>query len=146
LRQLSDLGLAGDVFRVGFAGSVLGVITMLGDVPLEGLGPENPGVNSLAKVAPPSSLAEAREQYRRNSAGFRAAGNRCGLTAPVRAGSTYVLRSTTYKFGDYLDTKRKLYDVLIAFRVVGTTADGGVTLLWKEMSRQKTPKIIKTKE
>ena len=145
LRRLSDLWLEGDVFRVGFAGSVLGVMTMLGDVPLESVGPESSGVNYLSKLAPPSSMAEARNQYRRNINGFRVSGNKYGLTAPVQLGSTYVLRSTTYKFGDDLDKRRKLDDVLIAFRVVGTTVDGSVTLLWKEMKRQKTPKI-KTKE
>lgn len=145
LRRLSDLWLEGDVFRVGFAGSVLGVMTMLGDVPLESVGPESSGVNYLSKLAPPVSITEARNQYRRNLNGFRVSGNRYGLTAPVRLGSTYLLRSTTYKFGDDLDRRRKLDDVLIAFRVVGATADGSVTLLWKEMKRQKTPKI-KTKE
>lgn len=145
LRQLSDLWLEGDVFRVGFAGSVLGVMTMLGDVPLESVGPERAGVTYLSALTPPGSLTEARNQYRRNVAGFRVSGHRYSVTAPVRMATTYVLRSTTYKFGDYLDRQRKLDDVLIAFRVVGTTADGSVTLLWKEMRRQKTPKI-KTKE
>jgi hypothetical protein len=145
LRQLSDLWLEGDVFRVGFAGSVLGVMTMLGDVPLESVGPDRAGVIYLSALAPPSSMTEARNQFRRNVAGFRVSGHRYGVTAPVRMATTYVLRSTTYKFGDYLDKRRKLDDVLIAFRVVGTTADGSVTILWKEMRRQKTPKI-KTKE
>lgn len=145
LRQLSDLWLEGDVFRVGFAGSVLGVMTTLGDVPLESVGPERQEVTYLSGLAPPSSLTEARNQFLRNLSGFRLSGHRYGVTAPVRVATTYVLRSTTYKFGDYLDRRRKLDDVLIAFRVVGTTTDGSVTLLWKEMRRQKTPKI-KTKE
>lgn len=141
LRRLSDIWLEGDVFRVGFAGSVLGVMTMLGDVPLEGLSPESSGVNYLLRLMPPVSLAEARNQYRRNISGFRVSGHRYGVTAPVRMGATYVLRSTTYKFGDELDRHRKLEDVLVTFRVVGITAAGSVTLLWKEIRRQKTPKI-----
>ncbi len=143
LRQLSDLWLEGDVFRAGFAGSVLGLMTMLGDVPLEAVGPESVGVKYLAELVPPRSLAEARTQYRRNNAGFRVLGNKYGVAVPVRLDTTYLLRSTTYKFGDELDKQRKLDDVLIAFRVVGTTFDGNVTLLWKEMRRQKTPKIKK---
>jgi hypothetical protein len=140
-RQLADLWLEGDLFRAGFAGSVLGVMTSLGDLPLENVKPESPGVNYLSTLAPPGSMAEARKQYLRNAAGFRVSGHKYGLSAPVSQGNTYVLRSTTYKFGDDLDKQRKLDDVLIAFRVVGTTADGSVTLLWKELRRQKTPKI-----
>lgn len=141
LRQLADLWLKGDLFRAGFAGSVLGVMTMLGDVPLESVKHESPGVNYLSALALPNSLAEARNQYRRNTTGFRGLGHKYGITAPVRQGTTYVLRSTTYKFGDALDKRRKLDDVVIAFRVVGTTADGSVTLLWRELRRQKTPRI-----
>lgn len=145
LRQLSDLWLDGNVFRAGFAGSVLGVITMLGDLPLESVNSESSGVNCLLTLMPPTSMAEARIQYRRNLSGFQVSGHKYGLAVSVVPGSTYLLRSTTYKFGDDLDRQRKLDDVLIAFRVVGTTADDGVTLLWKEMRRQKTPKI-KTKK
>jgi hypothetical protein len=143
-RQLADLRLDGDVFRVGFAGSVLAVMAMLGDVPLESVRPESSEVKYLAMLAPPSSISEARTQVRRNIAGFRVSGIRHSVTAPVRLGTTYVLRSTTYKFGDHLDKKRKLDDVLIAFQVVGLRADGSVTILWKEMRRQKTPKIKTT--
>lgn len=141
LRQLADLWLKGHLFRAGFAGSVLGVLTILGDVPLESVRPESPGANYLSTLTSPSSLSEARNQYRQNTTGFRMMGHQYGMTAPVRQNTTYILRSTTYKFGDDLDKRRKLDDVLIAFRVVGTTADGSVTLLWRELRRQKTPKI-----
>lgn len=144
LRELADLWLKGHVFQAAFAGSVLGVMTTLGDVPLESVMPESPGVNYLSTFALPSSMTEAGNQYQRNTAGFRVLGHEYGTIAPVHRDTTYVLRSTTYRFGDNLDTRRKLVDVLIAFRVVDVTTDGSVTLLWRELRRQKTPKIKKT--
>lgn len=143
VRQLADLWLQGTLFRAGFAGSVLGVMTMLGDVPLESVTLESPGVNYLSTLAAPGSPAEALNQFQQNLTGFRVLGHEYGVTAPVRQGTTYLLRSATYKFGDELDRQRKLDDVLIAFQVISTTADGSVTLLWRELRRQKTLKIRK---
>ena len=68
-------------------------------------------------------------------------GHSYSMAAPVRADTTYVLRSITYKVGNNLDEARKPVDVLVVFRVVHKSVEGDVTLLWKELQRKKSPKL-----
>jgi hypothetical protein len=40
----------------------------------------------------------------------------------------------------------KRNDYIFAFRVIRIREDGGITILWKELSKQKSPKIVFEKE
>ena len=79
-----------------------GMLTLLGDVPLESVTLETPAAQALAT---PLSTDKAR--------------NRSML--PMKLNSTYVLRSSD-------DTRS---DVLVAFKVVRIDTDGSVIILWK---------------
>lgn len=139
--RLSDVWLKDGTFRVGVAGDALGVLTALGDVPLESVTPQTAEVAYLTQFSPPDTVADAQRQHARSNAGFRVHGHAYGMAAQVRPDTTYVLRSILYSSKVSVDGKRKPADVLVAFRVVSKAEDGSVTLLWRELLRRKPPKL-----
>lgn len=78
-----------------------GMLSLLGDVPLESVNLETPAAQALAM--PPTKSARNRSQL------------------PLKPNSTYLLRS--------FDDSRS--DVLVAFRVVRVDTDGSAIILWK---------------
>lgn len=139
--QRADVWLRDGVFRVGFAGESLGLLTALGDVPLDAVTLDRAGVDYLAAFSPPTSLDGAQRQYELNRVGFRVRNHVYGAAMYVRPAMTYVLRSITYKADTEQSKMRKPADVLVSFRVVSRAADGSVTLVWKELQRRKSPKL-----
>jgi hypothetical protein len=138
----AELWSSNNLFYTGFAGSVIGLITPLGDVPLEKITVQSPGVDYLSNFAAPGEAAEAERQFQRIRASFRVGEYTYGVTAPVRESTTYAMRSITYTDDDSPGTKAlRPIDVLVVFRVVGKAPDGSVTILWKELRRQKTAKL-----
>ena len=123
----SDIELSNGVLSTGFAGANYGIITSLGDTPLENVSLETAQV--LAAHVPPSELPKARIEQRKWSNGeivestnYR---NRVGLAA----NSTYLLRSIDY------DTS----DVLVALKVVRMDSDDSAVILWKLVKKYPTP-------
>ena len=139
--QVADIWLKGDLFQAGFAGDVLGLLTVLGDVPLEAVTVDSAGTDYLSQFIPPDSLAEVEKQYQRNRTGFRVLKHTYSMSIPVRADTTYALRSITYKEDSNSDGSREAVDVLVVFRVVHKSGEGDVALLWKELQRKKSPKL-----
>jgi hypothetical protein len=139
--RLADVWLKDGMFRVGVAGEALGVLTALGDVPLESVTLHTAQAAYLAQFAPPTSVDEAQRQHAQSNIGFSVQGHAYGLAAQVRADTTYVLRSIIYRSDSTLNKRRKPADVLVAFRVVSRAEDGSVTLLWRELLRSKPPKL-----
>lgn len=69
---------------------------------------------------------------------------------PVEENKTYILRSIAYKGNNFKVVEDVEYDefdfddrkdVIVAFRVVKLNKDESVTILWKELSSQKTSKL-----
>lgn len=141
--QFADVWLKDGMFRVGVADAALGVLTALGDVPLESVTLQTAEVVYLNEFSPPTTVAEAKRQYAQSNAGFRVRGHAYGLTAQVKPDTTYALRSIMYKADGSLNKSRKPADVLVAFRVVSKAEDGSVTVLWRELLRSKPPKLGK---
>ena len=117
----SDIGLEQGTLRVGFAGADFGFLTVIGDVPVDSITLDQPGVSYLAALNTPTTESEAREQQRRSSTGFEADGFFYKGSLPAVVNTTYVLRSTSYTQSD----------VLVAFRVTRQEADGSLILAWK---------------
>lgn len=140
--RLADVWLRDGIFRAGVAGDALGLITALGDVPLETVTPQSAAAAYLAQFSPPATVADAERQYKQAGAGFRARGQDYGIAAQVRPDTTYLLRSIIYGAGGGSFAQgRKATDVLVSFRVVSRAEDGSVTLLWRELIRSKPPKL-----
>ena len=125
----SDIELSNGVLSTGFAGANYGIITSLGDTPLENVSLESAAAQVLAAHVPPGELPKARIEQRKwsngetvDSANYR---NRVGLAA----NSTYLLRAIDYETSD----------VMVAFRVVRVDSDDSAVILWKLMKKYPTP-------
>lgn len=125
----SDLSLEQDMFSVGFAGADFGFLVHLGDIALEDVTLEHPGVHVLASFVTPSEESKARELYRRSGNGFTEETFKYRRSVPAQVNVTYVVRSISYRRSD----------VMVAFRVVRRDADGSMILLWKMLKRFPTP-------
>jgi hypothetical protein len=127
----SDISLEQNQFGVGFAGADFGFLTKLGDVSLDTITVEHPGVQFLAAFDTPSKEAEAREQYRRAYPGFEQGGFTYAHRIPAAVNVTYAVRSISYRNSD----------ILVGFRVIRQDSDGSMVLLWKILKRFPTPEL-----
>jgi hypothetical protein len=137
----SDIQLERDQLSVGFAGADYGMMTNIGDVPLEHITPDDVRTQQIASYRPPRPESEARAEYRRTSSheGMSFDGLIYRKQLPVQENSTYLLRSISYKSGD------RGTDVLVAFRLVRKDTDGSVIIAWKLLKRYSAPELDREK-
>lgn len=128
----SDIGLEQGGLRVGFAGANFGFLTSLGDLAIDGVTAEQPGVRVLAEFQTPSTEPGAREQQRRAGAGFEADGFAYRNVQPANLNTTYAARSINYLVSD----------VLVVFRVTRQDEDGSLTLVWKILQKFPVPRLV----
>lgn len=119
----SEIRLRGNMLEAGFTGESLGLLTALGDVPLDSVTLSMVGASDLANFSPPENYSDALKQYERNTRGFQKGGLLYRSTLPALLNTTYVLRSTSYKRADSL----------VAFRVIRQDELGNLTILWKRL-------------
>jgi hypothetical protein len=131
----NDLALERNVLSVGFAGADYGMLTDLGDRPLEDITLNDPRMRFITQYAPPKPERAARAEFRRFRAGVTIDGvlYRSGL--PAQVGSTYLLRSIVY--GDS--------DILVAFRVVREDKDGSLIIAWKRLKKYSEPELARNR-
>jgi hypothetical protein len=127
----ADLKLKDGDLEVAFGPDVIGAITTLGDVPIDSVTLNSPGVSTLATYAPPLERKRAQGEYEGFKAGLTLAGYTFQTRLPVRENTTYALRSIAYGQSD----------LLVAIRVVKQNSDGSVLLLWKRIDKFSTPKL-----
>jgi uncharacterized protein (TIGR03437 family) len=127
----TDLGLERGNLRVGFAGADFGFLTRLGDLPIESVTLETPGVVWLSGFAPPLDEPGARLQQQRASAGFVENNFSYRNRLPLEIGATYALRSVSYEDND----------ILVVFRTHRLDTDGSLIFAWKAIKRYATPQL-----
>lgn len=127
----SDLELQRGNLSVGFAGADFGFLTRLGDLPIESVTNETPGVAWLSGFAPPLFEPGAREQQQRASAGFVENNFSYRNRSPLEIGVTYVMRSVSYQTSD----------LLIVFRTHRLDTDESLIFVWKTLRRYATPQL-----
>ena len=150
----SEITLQEGRLLVGFLHQSLGVMTTLGDVPLESLTMTTPGIDYLAQLVPPTEPAVARDQCIRNIQGFTADNRIYNANLPAMVNQTYVLRSIVYKKEGrmlvppgggavYIPHPYEYTgaDELIAFRILRASEDGSLTILWKRLQKFSSPRI-----
>jgi hypothetical protein len=130
----SDLSLEHGQFKVGFAGKESGFMVNLGDVPIETVNSDTAGVTFFAAYKSPKEEQLARREIHRLSRGAEIAGMPVVTQLPVKADSTYLLRSINYGTSD----------VLVAFRVVRVDSDGSAVIAWKILNKYLSPKTNPT--
>ena len=129
----SDIELDSGYLSAGFAGADYGILTSLGDTPLDDVTLETTAAQVLADHVPPSELQKARIEQSRWSKGETVLGASYSRRLPLTANTTYMVRSVEY------DTS----DVLVAFRVVRVDADGSAVILWKLLKKYPKPNLAR---
>jgi len=119
----AELRLQNGKFFSGFNGDSLGVLVALGDVPLKSLSLDSDGVAGLSKIVAPADDLDATSLSRRNRSGFEIDRYNYGSSLPVDLNTTYVLRTTS----------NNRADLLVGFRVIRISEDGGLTILWRKL-------------
>jgi len=132
----SDIELSQDNLTTGFAGLDYGMLTSLGDVPLESINLETPAVATFAAYNPPTEEPKIRLEQRRFMMGTDVQGIKANRTVPLKLNSTYVLRSFNYRESD----------VLVAFRVVRIDSDRSAIILWKLLKKNSAPQVARVNE
>jgi hypothetical protein len=132
LAPFTDIVLRDNTFQVGFVNHSLGLLTTLGDVPLETVTLQSKAVRPFLKLVPAQTPADTEREFVRSRAWRESPEYVYGPTMPVRENTTYVLRSIAYA-----PNRSKPTDVLVAFRVARRDTDGAVTIAWKHLQKPK---------
>lgn len=131
--EFTDIGLEHGQLFTGMLGANYGMLTNLGDVPLEKLTLDSPAVRVLATYTAAVDEPHARTEQNRLHSGATLEGMSYTNRLPVVAKTTYLLRSINYRASDSL----------VAFRVVREDADGSAIILWKFLKRYPTPQLAR---
>lgn len=127
-----------------------GILVELGDVPLENVSLNSEGLDFLNRYVPNSSATEAQKQFLEIAKGISVGKYTYRKAFPVKENTTFALRVIAYRGNIFRTFRGYRYDLLegdkridltLAFRVIRKSTDGGVTLLWKELERKKSPRI-----
>jgi hypothetical protein len=132
----SDIALEGDYLSTGFAGANYGMLTSLGDSPLENVSLESAAAQVLAEHVPPAEEPKARIEQRKWAKGEKVDGTSYANRLPLTANTTYVVRSIDYGTSD----------VLVAFRVVRVDTDESAVILWKLLKKYPKPQLVRNQE
>src|SRR6266404_1014137 len=150
----SDIHLRGTLLVAGSASKAVGILTNLGDVPLDSVDINTPRLGFIARLAAPKTYSDFADLHRRAFQGFVENGFEYGSVITTAPDVTYALRSILYKKDGYLVNPNEPYtrldisrlgydwsDILIAFRIVGRNEDGSLEILWRRLQRYQNPKI-----
>lgn len=137
------------------------ILVSLGNIPLEKVPLSNTGVMKfLVDFKPEIQIKKTNKQYKEIAATISFDGYRYGNNLKADLDTTYAARIVAYRNDDkkvsrlssytmsledkkFVDLKRdEREDLIIAFRIVRKDDDGNITILWKKLSRQKSPKLI----
>lgn len=149
----------GDLTTNGFW--LQSIMTSLGDIPLESLTDTSGGLKYLFDFVPQEDNKAVKKQFIEILKGVNADGYQYSRSSKALLNNTYALRLIGYRFDrsvnfrfrrvepTSLDNKilsasvrREGADILLAFRIIRQDTDGSLTILWKKLRKQKSPKII----
>lgn len=130
----SDISLEQGVLRSGgFAGANYGMLTTLGDVPLENVSLETAAAQILASHTPATEEPQARVEQRRTSEGTVINGTSFKNHMPLKVNSTYLVRAINYHGSD----------ALVALRVVRIDNDNSAVIIWKLLKKYPIPYLAR---
>ena len=132
----TQIGLEQGQLKTCFAGADYGMITNLGDVPLESISVEHPAAMFLVSYERAGDEPRARSEYRRFSFGENIDGALYKTTLPATVNNSYVLRGIHYSDSD----------VVIAFRVVRKDTDGSLIIAWKLLKKNPKPELARANQ
>src|SRR4030095_1772915 len=104
----AEIRLHRRILLSGFTGESIGLLVGLGDVPIEDVNLQTPGVTEVEGMAAPTDDLEAERFSRLSFEGFQRNGFNYRALLPISGKTTYALRS--------INNHRA--DILVTFRVV----------------------------
>lgn len=137
-----------------------GILVQLGDIPLEAVSLASSGMKFLFQLEPQVQIKEAKKQFLQIGRGIEADGYKYSKAIKAEENTTYALRVIAYRTEDTFNNQflansaqesskfinlnydDKRIDLTVAFRILRRDNDGNITILWKELERQKAPKIV----
>lgn len=149
---LSDIRL-NNGFLVSDGALAQSIMVNLGDIPVEKVGFETPGVGFIRAYSPSDDIETLQRDFVRFFNGVKNGEFDYRVALPAEVDSTYVLRVVALRGSIYRQARGFRYDVLaddrrvdvlIVFRVVHRDDDGTLTLIFREIERKKSPRIRRT--
>lgn len=135
----SDIRLANNSLIVG-TNSVLGIISSVGDTDVKDISISSPEIKFLKEYKSQEELSKINSEIVLIKSGIRANGFAYSNTAPIKLNSTYILRSIAYRTkSDEIGDNR--IDLIIALKIVGIEDDGSLIILWKQLTKNNSPKL-----
>jgi hypothetical protein len=152
-----DLKLSG-AFLISREFLSQGILTEIGDIPLENVTPESDGVRFLIDLKPETQSTEAKKQFAQIARGLKSGSYSYSKSAVAQENMTYALRIVAYRLPagfryrkDLTDLRMrglaqrwlhdKREDLTVAFRIIRKEPGGDLTIIWRELKRQKAPEI-----
>ena len=129
----------------------IGLLTNLGSIEINNLTLTSSGIWELTEYQPADDKAEIERQYKLFTTGVRVGENTYRRQAKVVENAVYVLRSIAYKGKVFSGSgahkvnllgNDKREDVTIVFKVIKQHQDNSIMLIWKELDRKPSPKIV----
>ena len=134
-----------------------GILTAVGEMPIENVGLSDPAIRFLddfqADTEPRSAMRHAKEFL----TGVDSGGFHYADAVEPKENTTYAIRMIAYRLENALPplspdlsmnellfhslAMDKRVDLIVAFRLLRTDQNGGVTIVWKELSRKDSSKI-----
>ncbi|MEP6850916.1 MAG: hypothetical protein ABI999_18810 [Acidobacteriota bacterium] len=149
LKDLSDLNYSNNI--LGVSGLMMnGIMVDLGDVPVEDINLQTPGVDLIVKFQPAGDFEAARLLNDQYVTGIERGGLLYRRFLPAKQNATYVLRAVAYHgklmrsvrgvpYNEFDFDKRR--DVIVVFRVAYRDTDGSLIIVWKQLSSTDSPKL-----
>lgn len=136
-----------------------GILVALGDVALENVSLESDGLTYLTDFQPDTTRKGATAQYKQLKNGIVSDGFSYSNKVKAEENTTYALRVAAYRYKDKLtarffgeitqNDKKFLFlqydnrkDLIVAFRIIRKSEDGGITIVWKQLQEQKSPTLV----
>lgn len=149
----------GQLVGEGFFSQI--IVTELGDLPILNLSRAVEKLDLLNDFAPAKDLAGVGRQRAEILKSAGPGGRPYSKTVLAKLNSTYAMRIVAYRNDNNLIRRLPLegmsadnavisfqkvqadnrFDLVVVFRVIRRDADGNITILWKELSRKKSPVI-----
>jgi len=135
-----------------------GILVDLGDVPLRNISITDNEMKFLVDFKPEPRFEDVRNQFLQLQSGIAFANHFYTKSVKAEENTTYAARFIAYKNQSRPSSKitgsrndiskygrlkyEKRIDLTIAFRIVRKDEDGSITILWKELKHQNSPKLI----
>lgn len=153
-KALADIAFRNDAI-VSNATLSQGILTILGDVPLENVTLSSDGIKFFLEFQPAVQNKDFESQYQSINKGVTYDGYDYAKTIAATENTTYAARIIAYKGNYTASFKDRRYkvpfggnrlDIIVAFRIICKNEDGSINVLWKELSRKEAPTIIYPKK